>query len=343
MLQLDDIPLYMIRFSIIILLIFSLIPNGFSQSLVEELKEDEGLTDIEAPPLTDEKIIKISENKKIFILSNENNSYGQGDFVTLLLDQKLVSRALVAKVKGNISGIKIIKIYDLELWKELKDKKDVQVLRGDDSYYINLQKKKMQAKKDEKIEDTLAIKDTEDLYDTTSLDDEIALEEDKKRYIKPDNLVGVTYGQIEGVDESGGSTRYSQFNFIWGYQTSSNLFLEGVYGQNVINDFPSSGLDTQMRNFVVRIKYTFRGFWDTLIMPFAGYQVVTAESPGAGEQDSSGTQTQTQLDNEISLVSDLEKNTVVFGATLLKRLVPGWFFRADLGTDIVSAGISVEF
>src|SRR6056300_1314726 len=99
---------------------FFIIPTSFTQSLVEELREEEGITDIEAPPLTNERVIKTSKNKKIFILSNENSGYGQGDFITLLIDKKLVSRALVAKVKGNMSGIKILKIYDLDLWKELR-------------------------------------------------------------------------------------------------------------------------------------------------------------------------------------------------------------------------------
>ncbi|MDH5580642.1 MAG: porin family protein, partial [Bdellovibrionales bacterium] len=318
-------------------------PASFTQSLVEELREEEGITDIEAPPLTNERVIKTSKNKKIFILSNENSGYGQGDFITLLIDKKLVSRALVAKVKGNMSGIKILKIYDLDLWKELRAKREVQVLRGDDSYFINLEKRKSQLKKDGDIEDNLVIKDDDDLFDSTNLDDDIAEDDDKLRLIKPDNLVGAGYGQIDGVDETGSSQSYSQINFLWGYQISNNLFLEGLYGQNIINDFPSPGLDTEMRNFTFRVKYTFNAVMGILVMPYAGYQAVTIDSPGAGQQDSSNSQTEDDLNRELDLVEQLEKNTVIFGATLLKRLVPGWFLRADLGTDILSVGISVEF
>ncbi|MFZ8999922.1 MAG: hypothetical protein ACO20H_01365 [Bacteriovoracaceae bacterium] len=322
---------------------FFTITTSFAQSLVEELREDEDVTDIEAPPLTNERIVKTSENRKIFILSNENSGYGQGDFITLLVDKKLVSRALVAKVKGNISGIKIIKIYNLDLWKELRAKRDVQVLRGDDSYYINLEKRKSQADQADDLNDGLVIKDTDDLFDSTDLDDDIAEDDDKLRLIKPDNLVGASYGQVDGVDETGSSQSYNQINFLWAYQISNNLFLEGLYGQNVINDFPSEGLDTEMRNFTFRVKYTFNAVMGVLVMPYAGYQAITVDSPGAGQQDSSNSQTEDDLNRELDLVEQLEKNTVIFGATLLKRLVPGWFVRADLGTDIMSVGISVEF
>lgn len=322
---------------------FFTITTSFAQSLVEELREDEDVTDIEAPPLTNERIVKTSENRKIFILSNENSGYGQGDFITLLVDKKLVSRALVAKVKGNISGIKIIKIYNLDLWKELRAKRDVQVLRGDDSYYINLEKRKSQNEQDGDLGDGLVIKDTDDLFDSTDLDDDIAEDDDKLRLIKPDNLVGASYGQVDGVDETGSSQSYNQINFLWAYQISNNLFLEGLYGQNVINDFPSEGLDTEMRNFTFRVKYTFNGVLGVLVMPYAGYQAITVDSPGAGQQDSSNSQAEDDLNRELDLVEQLEKNTVIFGATLLKRLVPGWFVRADLGTDIMSVGISVEF
>ncbi len=327
---------------LVLLLSVLVLPVSFAQSLVEELREEESAIDIEAPPLVDERVVKTSKDRKIFILSNENNGYGQGDFVTLLVDKKLVSRALVAKVKGNVSGIKIIKIYNLDLWKELREKREVQVLRGDDSYFINLEKRKSRTPEQD-IEDSLTIKDSDDLFDTTSLDDEISEDEEKLRIIKPDNLVGVGYGQIEGVDENGGSQGYSQLNFIWAYQISNNLFFEGIYGQNVINDFPSAGLDTEMNNFTFRAKYAFKSFASMILMPYAGYQMISVDSPGAGQQDSSNSQTEDDLNREIELIEDLEKNSIIFGVTILKRLVPGWFARADLGTDILSAGISVEF
>jgi hypothetical protein len=39
---------------------------------------------------------------------------------------------------------------------------------------------------------------------------------------------------------------------------------------------------------------------------------------------------QAQLeDEELQKFSELRKSTVIFGVTILKRIVPGWFIRAD--------------
>ena len=46
---------------------------------------------------------------------------------------------------------------------------------------------------------------------------------------------------------------------------------------------------------------------------------------------------------EKRVVDDLEKTQLVFGFTFLRRLVPGWFFKADVGNDIFSAGFAIEF
>ena len=50
---------------------------------------------------------------------------------------------------------------------------------------------------------------------------------------------------------------------------------------------------------------------------------------------------QIELENE--QVEALNKNQVVAGVTILKRLVPGWFARADIGTDALNIGFSLEF
>src|SRR5207249_2883374 len=126
--------------------------------------------------------------------------YSKGDFISLLLTNKLVCRALVAKTTDSkVSGIKIIKIYNLTLWKQLAVGKEVLVLKGDDSYYINKEKapEKTAAKKDKK--DDSKLQSDEDLYNSTSLgnEDDMSLEENGKRLIKPDNLVSVNVGLIQ--------------------------------------------------------------------------------------------------------------------------------------------------
>jgi hypothetical protein len=76
-------------------------------------------------------------------------------------------------------------------------------------------------------------------------------------------------------------------------------------------------------------------------MPYVGYQIININSPGAGVED--GESTPEELDQELRLVDDLKKSSVIFGVTVLKRIVPGWFIRADLGTDILNAGLTLEF
>ncbi len=86
-----------------------------AQGVLEDIEEEERIdspaqSDI-APNLVVEKIKNISPSKKIFILTNENQSFSKGDFISLLLANKLVCRALVAKTtEDKLSGIKIVKI-----------------------------------------------------------------------------------------------------------------------------------------------------------------------------------------------------------------------------------------
>ena len=58
-----------------------------------------------------ETIKIISSSKKIFILTNNNQQLGPGDFISLALDDKLAARAVVAKTHQGQVGIKILKIY----------------------------------------------------------------------------------------------------------------------------------------------------------------------------------------------------------------------------------------
>ena len=114
-----------------------------AQNVLDELGDSS--PSAQAPDLAVEKVEKISQSKRIFIITNSNSSFDEGDFVSLLLDAKLAARALVAKTTdAGVAGIKITKIYSLALWKRLREKTEVQILRGDDSYY---KLRKEQAKK----------------------------------------------------------------------------------------------------------------------------------------------------------------------------------------------------
>ena len=325
------------------LLIFLAIPRTYAQNVLDDIEEEDrietGNTE-NAPNLVPETIKIIAPSKKIFILTNENRSFSKGDFISLLLGNKLVCRALVAKTTDTqLSGIKIVKIYNVSLWKELAVGKEVLVLKGDDSYYSNLEKN---INDPNTIKNTSKVQDEDDLFNSTTLnDDDLSLEETSKRLIKTDNLISAGVGTIAGVDVDGSNVRYTHLNASWGYQLSDNIWAELGAGTNIVTDYPSVGIDTRMTNYTGKIKYTFGAPFYSYIMPYVGYQIININSPGAGVDD--GTTLPEDLQQELQLVDDLKKSSIIFGVTVLKRIVPGWFIRVDLGTDILNAGLTLEF
>ena len=287
--------------------------------------------------LNTEKVQKMSPSRRIFIITNSNNSFDKGDYISLVQNSKSVARALVAKNKNEIAGIKILKIYNLALWNSLRVGSDVQIIRGDDSFFRQGLKKKADA-----ADAPSKIQSEEDLYNDTRLsDDDLSIEENKNRSIKNDNIITGGYSQVEGVNNDGSAQKYSQFMAQWAYQIEDNIWIEGVFGQSVIRDFPGLGFDTKLTNFTLRGKYTIAGPFYSYIQPYLGYQVLSASSPQAGQQD--GGTDPAQLQKEQDLLDSTKKNRLVFGVTWLKRLVPGWFFKADLGTDLIAGGLSLEF
>lgn len=290
-----------------------------------------------AAQLITEKIQKISESQKIFIITNTNGDFGKGDFITLVLENELVARAICAKQIDNLAGIKIVKIYSNDLWQKLHSGMDVQIIRGDDSFW------KSPKKKDEKDKDDSKIKDEDDLYNETRLEDDTTFDENKNRAIKPDNIVSLHYGWIDGKNNDGSSAKIGQYMGSWSYQLTDNAWGEVSYGQGIMNDYPSPGLDTKVTNLTLRAKYAVTGPMYSFLLPYIGYQMINANSPGAGVEDSTSNMTTDDYAAELDRVDDLKKNTIVFGVTALKRIVPGWFLRADLGTDTLAVGASLEF
>lgn len=304
-----------------------------SQSVLDDISGGDDA--FNSAPLANEKIEKISISKRIFILSNNERSFDKGDFISLIFNDELVCRALAAKTKDNKSGVKIIKIYNLDLWNSLRSGSEVKVLRGDDSYYRKDKKEEMASSQ---------IEDEDDLFnETTILEDSLNVDDNKKRVIKTDNLLSLVLGRIEGLDTDGSPQRYNQLNAYWAYQVDDNIYIEAGYGQNLINDYPTLGLDAKLTNMVIRGKYTISGPMFSFIQPYVGFQVLGADSPGAGQQDPIEPRSEAELELELQKVEELKKKSIVFGVTVLKRLVPGWFFRADLGSDLIAGGFSLEF
>ena len=78
-------------------------------------------------------------------------------------------------------------------------------------------------------------------------------------------------------------------------------------------------------------------------MPYLGLQFTRSYSPGAGVPGSTGDISQEELDLEVDQVDKLNRNRFILGITVLKRMVPGWFMRADIGLDQLGGGIGLEF
>ena len=110
-----------------------------------------------------------------------------------------------------------------------------------------------------------------------------------------------------------------------------NIWAEASYGQNIINDYPELGLDTRLQNFSIKFKYTISTPAYSYLQPYVGYQVITPNSPGAGKQNSSAPVSPEQLELELERLNILKKNNPIFGLGMLKRLVPGWFVKLELG------------
>ncbi len=282
-----------------------------------------------------ETIKIISNSKKIFILTNNNQLLGPGDFISLALENKLAARAVVGKSHQGQVGIKILKIYSMAQWTKLRRNSEVQIIRGDDSGFG----KKAEPKTEENK--VARIKSEEDLYTGDVVDDASGLiEESKNRHIKPDNLISIAgaYFDANEIPSRGGKMRSVMFGASWAYQFTDNYFLEGVYGRALLDNYPADSAQTLVNHLVARIKYNFKGPAYTFLMPYIGFQSFTVSSPDAGKGTSAS-----QNEEELATINDLKKTGPVFGVTLMRRLVPGWFIKTDLGSDVVNLGFSIEF
>lgn len=324
-------------FSCLIIIILASSQISWAQDVLNQVNETP-VSAPSAPQLAQEKIDRISGSKRVFIITNNGQSFSKGDFISLITENELTARAIVAKTIGSRAGIKILKIYSLDRWKRLGRGSDIQVLKGDDSYYINLA---LKSKQPEGV--TPLITGEDDLYNDTLLEEDLTLEEKTNRKIKTDNIIGLSAGQVSGVDENGGDTNYFQLNGSWMYQFADNIWGEAMYGQSTLKDFPGPGLNTTFSIVTLRLKYTFEAPFDAYIQPYAGYQIRNADSPNAGQQSDTNPLPDEDLAQEKATVDELGKDKIAFGVTILKRLVPGWFIRADLGTDYITGGLSLEF
>jgi hypothetical protein len=333
------------HFILKILFIVTLIPLKVSaQSLIDDLSAPVSISSQSGQfDLFTEYIKIIGGSRRIFIITNENNRLMKGDFFSIVIEGKLTARALVASNRENLVGIKILRIDSLANWARIRKGLAVEILKGDDSYYRSFQDNKDKPKT-EQIAEQSRIQSSEDLFSSNVLQEDFDLDDKKNRNITSDNIIGIGYGLFAAQSaEAGGNEQFPMFNAQWAHQIADNIWIEGSYGQSLLNEYPGPLLDTLVSNFTVRFKYNFKGPWYTFFKPYIGFQMINVSSPEAGQDIPGKPLTPEQRQREIELVNALRRNQMVIGVTVLRRLVPGWFARADLGTDIISGGVSIEF
>lgn len=318
-------------------LVYLLLILGVANLKAQSLVEDASINFAnESSNVFNETIKIISNSKKIFILTNNNQQLTPGDFISLAIGDDLAARALVAKIHQGQVGIKILKIYSLNQWAKLQRNLEVQIVKGDDSTYG---KPPVVPVEDS---DLGKIRSEEDLYtgDVVVEDEIAAFDENKNRHIKPDNIVAFTgaFFEAEEVKSRGGAVRANEFGFSWAFQFTDNYFAEALYGRALIDSFPGDGQQTLVNHLTARLKYNFKGPLYTFFMPYIGFHTYTVSSPDAGT-------TTNQIANreQEDALAAIKKSGPIFGVTVLRRLVPGWFIKADIGSDIVNVGFAIEF
>ncbi len=139
-------------------------------------------------------------------------------------------------------------------------------------------------------------------------------------------------GKVESTDHPAISIAWSPL---------ANAWLEGSIGSKMIENFPSKGLGTRILAYSIRAKYKYDILNSgILISPYLGYQVIDADSPGAGEVDPNLNLPQSYYANELYLVEDLNQSRFVFGGGLSKIFFQNWQARLEIGSDWQALGLA---
>ena len=140
------------------------------------------------------------------------------------------------------------------------------------------------------------------------------------------------------TDLDGNPTSDTHFNYSWGHQLAPNIWGEITYGHSVLKEFPDKNLSTSLQIFTLRIKYTIRAPFYSFIKPYVGYKISAVKAPTPDPSQDEKTP-----EEQEALLKGIENAGPIVGVTVLKRLVPGWFARFDLGTDVINIGMALEF
>lgn len=304
--------------------------NVFSQSLVEDLESENSQAQAQkvSSLAVNEKIVVTSRSKRIFILSNDSQHFGVGDLATMLIGNNKVVRGIIAKAQKGKIALKVLKTFSTERRNRLRKNNLVQLIKGDDSIISN-------SPTGNSINNKIQYED--DLYSNKLLIDLEEKEVVSEKLIEK-NLLQFAGGLLRGIGTDFQEESYVHWLLSYSVKVQKKWWLEGVYGYSPAKRFPAEGLGTDVHAVTIKGKYTFDLPFYSFLMPYLGAQIKFANSSGAGENV-----TAEQAEIEEDLIKEMGGFNLAYGLTFHKRFVPGWFLTANLGSDVMSVGLSIGF
>lgn len=331
---------------------------GYGQNIVEDLSQQKDQPTSIKDQLFNEKIITVSSNKRIYVITNEQKKMIRGDFITILQNEKPIMRGLVVKTRDDQSGIKIVKVYAQDDWLALAKNNSIDILRGDDSYYWKQLKEEKAALTQTTNSSTNSSNtlpsSTETQNDLAFLNDSTSVgeisENDSDKKIKSNNMLHFAIGQEKSIGINSDSASYLHYQVGWTRQLLANWWAQLGYGYSIMKKFPAPDIDSGLNVFSFSIGYLFELPLYSFLLPYIGMEKPYVVSPGAGALlcNSASTTCNHTVDakraqNELDLVADAQKISPLFGITFYKRLVPGWTMRASVDNRLIGLGLDMEY
>ncbi len=315
------------------LLFFVLCLNLQAQNIIDDL-QDNGPTE---PSISEglgqfsEEVILKSRNRRILILTNQNKSLKQGDFISLFVNDQKIARAIVAKNRDTKVAIKIINTFSDTFDGLTKRGSDLVIVRGDDSAFTAQEKETVSSLEDSELFQS-------DLFG--------AEEDSKKPSLDENHLLTIAIGMHQSIDLEKEDKFYLHGVASYALNAAGPFWIEALYGFSNMQRFPASDISAHLHGVGARIKFNLNLPWHTYFMPYAGVHFAYILSSSTEEPPASVLDTDPsviQYNDEVELIREGIKMQLAAGFTLHKRFVPGWFLTINGGIDLIYSGITIGF
>lgn len=169
---------------------------------------------------------------------------------------------------------------------------------------------------------------------------DIAVKENSNKKFEKNNFFGANVGSTSGFDYRGNSKFYLQYGASFARQFVDNIWAELFYGYSQLQSFPVALAVSIQHSLSLRIKYTFALPFEFFAMPYVGARYIVLDTPdySADLQYEMGRSIEDKAKRRRRLTDSL-----IFGATVVRRIIPGLLARADIGYDSINLGLNVEF